>query len=80
MELEELLRRDRAAATLFSHLPFAAQKEIRQTGRDIGTLAALRERAIGMIQENGPFYANCVVDGTQLEPEEKAEWTKEHET
>ena len=80
MDLENLLKTDKEAADLFSHLPLQAQKEIRRTGRNISTLAALRDHTIRMVNENGPFYANGVIDGTKLEPELKAEWTMEHET
>lgn len=80
MDLEELLKTDREAAELFSHLPLPVQKTIRRTGKSIGTLAALREHTIQMVDHDGPFFANCVIDGTKLEPELKAQWTKEHQT
>ena len=34
---------------------------------------------INMVHRDGPFYANAVLDGTKLDPELKAEWTKEHQ-
>ena len=80
MDLNELLKTDKEAAELFSHLPLQAQKAIRRTGKSIGTLAALRDHTINMVDQDGPFYANCVIDGTKLDPELKAQWTKEHET
>lgn len=80
MDLEELLKTDKEAAELFSHLPFTAQKEIRRTGKNIGTLAALRDHTMELVHEDGPFYANCVIDGTKLDPELKAQWTREHQT
>lgn len=80
MKLEELLKTDPEAGRLFDHLPLEVQKIIRRTGKDIGTLAALRDYTIELVHEEGPFYANCVVDGTELDPELKAQWTREHKT
>lgn len=79
MKLEELLDNDKEAAKLFEHLPLEAQKFIRRTGQDIGSLGELRERAIHMINEDGPFYANAVIDGTELDDELKARWVMEHQ-
>lgn len=80
MNLEELLQRDRDAAVLFSHLPPRAQEAIHQNGGEINSLDALRSYTIRMVNQNGPFYAVRTEDGTCMEPELKAEWTKEHET
>ena len=80
MELDELLRRDRDAAALFSHLPEQVQADIRSRAGHIRTLAALREYTIQMVDHCGPFYATRTEDGTCMEPELKAAWTKEHET
>ena len=79
MQLDDLLQNDKEAAALFSHLPLQAQKAIRRTGSDIRSLAALREHTARMVHNDGPFYANAVLDGTKLDPELKAEWTREHE-
>ncbi len=80
MKLEELLRTDQEAAALFNDLPLPIQKIIRRKGKDIDTLAALRDYTINMVHQEGPFYANGVVDGTELDPELKAQWTREHQT
>lgn len=80
MGLNDLLRRDRDAATLFSHLPQKAQETLLQKAGDINSLAALRDYTVNMVAENGPFYAARTVDGTCMEPELKAAWTMEHET
>ena len=80
MDLEQLLATDAEAAQLFSHLPLSAQKTIRRTGKNIDSLAALRDHTINLVHQEGPFFANCVVDGTKLDPELKARWTQEHET
>lgn len=80
MELDELLQRDRDAATLFSHLPPHVQEEIRAKAGHISTLAALRDHTIRMVDQDGPFYAARTEDGTCMEPELKAAWTMEHET
>ncbi len=80
MKLDELLRTDREAAALFDSLPTDIQKIIRREGKDIDTLAALRDHTINMVHQEGPFYANGVVDGTELDPELKAQWTREHQT
>ena len=42
MELDNLLRRDKDAAALFSHLPAQAQNDIRSKAGNINSLAALR--------------------------------------
>lgn len=80
MELDELLRRDKEAASLFSHLPLEVQEIIRTKAGSISTLAALRDHTIRLIDHNGPFYAARTEDGTCMEPELKAAWTMEHET
>ncbi len=80
MKLDDLLAQDKEAAELFESLPVDVQKTIRRTGEDIGSLAELRDRTIHMVNHDGPFYHTAVVDGTKLEPEEKAEWTKYHQT
>lgn len=80
MKLDELLERDKEAAHLFDHLPLEVQKIIRRTGGDIDTLAALRDHTINLVHHEGPFYANGVIDGTELDPELKAHWTMEHQT
>ncbi len=79
MKLDELLRTDREAAALFDELPPDIQKSIRRKGKDIGTLAALRDHTINMIHQDGAFYADDIVDGTNLDPELKAQWTREHQ-
>lgn len=79
MKLDELLATDKEAAALFNALPLPVQKQIRRTAPNIGTLAALRDHTINMVHRDGPFYANAVLDGTKLDPELKAEWTKEHQ-
>lgn len=81
MKLDELLQRDREAARLFNCLPLQAQKTIHRTmGDQIDTLAALRDQTINLVNHDGPFYANAVLDGTELDPELKAHWTMEHQT
>lgn len=80
MELDELLRRDRDAAALFSHLPEKVQATLRRRAGHISTLEALREYTIQMVDHGGPFYATHTEDGTCMEPELKAAWTMEHET
>lgn len=80
MELDHLLRRDKDAAALFSHLPPNVQTTIRQSAGNISTLEALRDYTTRMVDHNGPFYAGRTEDGTCMEPELKAEWTMEHET
>lgn len=80
MELEDLLYRDEEAAALFSHLPEEAQATLRRRAGHISTLETLREYTIQMVDQNGPFYATRTEDGTCMEPELKAAWTKEHET
>lgn len=80
MELDDLLYRDEEAAALFSHLPERIQATLRRRAGHINTLAALRDYTIQMVDNNGPFYANRTEDGTCMEPELKAAWTKEHET
>ena len=80
MKLDELLKNDPEAAKLFDHLPLEVQKIIRRTGGDIDTLAALRDHTINMVHQEGPFYANGVIDGTELDPELKARWAMEHQT
>lgn len=79
MKLDELLKNDREAAALFNNLPLQVQKNIRRVGGDIDSLAALRDHTIHMVDHNGPFFAHGVIDGTKLDPELKAEWTKEHQ-
>ena len=80
MKLDELLARDKEAAHLFNHLPLQVQKIIYRTGGNtIDSLAALREHTIHMVNHDGPFYANAVIDGTELDPELKAHWTMEHQ-
>lgn len=79
MKLDELLKNDREAAALFNSLPLQVQKSIRRTHGDIGTLAALQEHTIQMVDHDGPFFAHGVIDGTKLDPELKAEWTREHQ-
>lgn len=79
MKLDELLRTDKEAEALFNDLPLQVQKRIRRAGADISSLAALRDYTANMVHEDGPFYANAVLDGTKLDPELKAEWTKEHQ-
>lgn len=79
MNLEELLHKDKEAAALFDNLPLQVQKIIRRTGSNIGSLAALRDYTTNMVHQDGPFYANAVLDGTELDPELKAEWTMEHQ-
>lgn len=80
MKLDDLLQNDREAAALFNSLPLPVQKTIRRTASDINSLAALRDYTINMVHNDGPFYANAVLDGTELEPELKAQWTMEHQT
>ena len=81
MKLDDLLSRDKEAAQLFDHLPLQVQKTIRRTvGDNIDSLADLRDHTIHMVDHNGPFYANAVLDGTELDPELKAHWTMEHQT
>ena len=80
MKLDELLQRDKEAAQLFNRLPLQVQKTIHRTGGDIDTLAALRDHTINMVNHDGPFYANAVIDGKPLDPELAAHWTMEHET
>lgn len=80
MKLNDLLKQDKEAAELFESLPVDVQKTIRRTGKDIGSLAELRDHTIHMVNHDGPFYHTTVIDGTKLEPEEKAEWTKYHQT
>lgn len=80
MKLDKLLKTDQEAARLFSHLPLQVQKSIHRTGGDIDSLAALRDYTINMVDHDGPFYANGVIDGTELDPELKAHWTMEHQT
>lgn len=79
MKLDKLLETDREAAALFRNLPLQVQKSIRRTAGDIDTLAALRDYTIRMVDQNGPFFANGVIDGTKLDIEQKVEWTKEHQ-
>lgn len=79
MKLDELLKKDREAAALFNNLPLQVQKSIRRAGGDIDSLAALREHTIQMVDHGGPFFAHGVIDGTKLDPELKAEWTREHQ-
>lgn len=79
MKLDKLLERDPEAAQLFARLPLEVQKVIRRTGGDIDTLAALRDHTINLVHQEGPFYANAVIDGTELDPELKARWTMEHQ-
>ncbi len=79
MKLDELLRTDREAAALFDDLPLSIQEIIRREGKDIDTLAALRDYTINMVHQDGPFYADGVIDGTNLDPELKAQWTREHQ-
>lgn len=80
MELDDLLRQDKDAAALFSHLPPRAREAIRSQAGHISTLAALRDYTIHMVDNDGPFYAVRTQDGTCMEPELKAAWTMEHET
>lgn len=80
MELDALLRRDKEAAALFSHLPSKVQETLRTKAGNINTLASLRDYIIRMVDHDGPFYAARTEDGTCMEPELKAEWTMEHET
>lgn len=80
MELDNLLRQDKDAAALFSHLPPNVQNAIRQNAGNISTLTALRDYTIHMVDNGGPFYAARTEDGTCMEPELKAAWTMEHET
>ena len=79
MKLDELLATDREAARLFNCLPLQAQKTVRRTGGDIDTLAALRDHMIALVDHSGPFYANPVLDGNDLDPELKAHWVMEHQ-
>lgn len=79
MNLDQLLDNNKEAAKLFGNLPLEAQKFIRRTGQDIGSVGELRERAIHMINEDGPFYANAVIDGTDLDAELKARWVMDHQ-
>ena len=80
MKLDDLLARDQEAAQLFNRLPLQVQKSIYRTGGDIDTLAALRDHTINMVNHDGPFYANAVIDGKPLDPELAAYWTMEHQT
>lgn len=80
MKLDELLKRDREAKALFHNLPLPVQKSIHRSAGDIDSLAALREYTIRMVDHDGPFFANGVIDGTNLDMEYKAEWTREHQT
>ena len=81
MKLDDLLARDKEAAQLFNRLPLQVQKTIHRTvGDQVDTLAALRDHTISMINHNGPFYANAVIDGKPLDPELAAHWTMEHQT
>lgn len=79
MKLDELLKQDREAAALFHNLPLPIQKSIRRNAGGIDSLAALREHTIRLVDQNGPFFANGVIDGTNLDIEYKAEWTREHQ-
>ena len=80
MKLDKLLANDKEAARLFGCLPLQAQNIVRRTGGDIDTLAALRDHTINLVNQDGPFYANAVLDGNDLDPELKAHWVREHET
>lgn len=79
MKLDELLNHDKDAAKLFGDLPEQVRKYIRRTGEDIDSLEELRARTIHMINEEGPFYANAVLNSTELDDELKARWTMEHQ-
>ncbi len=79
MKLDDLLRHDPEAAALFDGLPAEAQDKIRRTCGDVDSLAALRDRTIHIMDHDGPFYAHVPHDGTELDPELKADWTQEHQ-
>ncbi len=80
MNLEQLLSEDKDAAAYYATLPVLAQNKLRRCGGNISSLAALRDYSATLVSRSGPFYGKTQPqDGTQLDPELAAEWTREGE-
>ncbi len=74
MKLNDLLCQDHEAHAFFSGLSHRVQEDLRSCGGDIGSLAALREYA------NNLGANQLRADGIPMDPEQRAQWTMEHQT